>query len=148
MILWCSVSYVKCNILIEHINWHLKLIYESVIHLTLAEIVKELTYDKNLMDNNRGQEHIMNILRKQLLPYMTLDDIGRIDNAFINHTYRPQLLKKLKGVILFGDKDKAISLLAFEWLGRRQIYCVNMHLFIPIDYVYVGLSFRRLRLWH
>lgn len=93
-------------------------------------------------------EHIMNILRKQLLPYMTLDDIGRIDNAFINHTYRPQLLKKLKGVILFGDKDKAISLLAFEWLGRRQIYCVNMHLFIPIDYVYVGLSFRRLQCYY
>lgn len=61
MILWCSVSYVKCNVLIEHINWHLKLIYESVIHLTLAEIVKELTYDKNGTYNEYTQKAAVTI---------------------------------------------------------------------------------------
>jgi len=63
------------------------------------------------------------MFRLELLPYLTVDDIVNLDNACMNHNYRPQLLDKIDGVILLGYKEKA-SL--FKWLGMRRIYLIKM----------------------
>jgi len=68
------------------------------------------------------------IFRHELLPYMTVHDIVRLDTACMNHKYRPQLLEKISGVILTGDKDKYMKALLFKWLGMRRIYWINMDL--------------------
>jgi hypothetical protein len=39
----------------------------------------------------------------------------------MNHKYRPQLLDKISGVILIGDKDESITTSLFKWLGMRRI---------------------------
>ena len=65
------------------------------------------------------------MFRLELLPYLTVDDIVKIDNVCMNHEYRPQLLEKISGVILLGDKMKA-SL--FKWLAMRRIYLIKMTL--------------------
>jgi hypothetical protein len=44
------------------------------------------------------------IFNKEILQYLTLDNIVKIDNASMNHEYRPQLLEKIDGVILLGDQ--------------------------------------------
>ncbi len=40
------------------------------------------------------------IFRHMLLPYLTLRDLGRLDNMCMNHEYRPQVLDKIRGVII------------------------------------------------
>ena len=35
-----------------------------------------------------------------------MHDIVKLDKACMNHKYRPQLLEKINGVILPGDKEK------------------------------------------
>jgi hypothetical protein len=42
------------------------------------------------------------IFNQEILEYLTLD------NACMNHEYRPQILEKIDGVILLGDKDEQI----------------------------------------
>jgi len=66
------------------------------------------------------------IFRQELLPYLTVYDIMNLDNACMNHIYRPQLLDKIDGVILLGDKDKSIKASLFKWLGMRRIYLIKM----------------------
>ena len=44
------------------------------------------------------------MLRLELLPYLTVFDIVNLDNACMNHIYRPQLLEKISSVILMGFK--------------------------------------------
>jgi hypothetical protein len=44
----------------------------------------------------------------------------------MNHKYRPQLLDKINGVILLGDKEKSIKASLFKWLGMRRIYFTKM----------------------
>ena len=39
------------------------------------------------------------MFRHVLLPYLTLHDLGRLDNMCMNHEYRPQVLDKMRGVI-------------------------------------------------
>ena len=46
------------------------------------------------------------MFRLELLPFLTVDDMVNLDNACLNHNYRYQLLEKISGVILPGDKDK------------------------------------------
>jgi hypothetical protein len=60
------------------------------------------------------------MFRQDLLPYLILDDIVRLDNACTNHEYRSQLLEKISGVILKGDRERC--------LGLRRIYLSNMNL--------------------
>jgi len=67
------------------------------------------------------------IFRQELMHYLTVYDIVRLDTAYMNHKYRPQLLDKISGVILTGDKDKDIKA-SFKWLGMRRIYFINMNL--------------------
>jgi hypothetical protein len=69
------------------------------------------------------------MFRLELFPYLTVDDIVNLDNVCMNHKYRPQLLDKISGVILIGDKDESITTSLFKWLGMRRIYWINMNFF-------------------
>ena len=66
------------------------------------------------------------MFRLELLPYLTVHDIVNLDNICMNHKYRPQLLHKISGVILLGDRDKSMKASLFKWLGMRQIYLIKM----------------------
>jgi len=66
------------------------------------------------------------MFRLELLPYLTVQDIVNLDNACMNHKYRLQVLDKISGVILLGDKDKSIRASLFKWLGMRRIYLIKM----------------------
>jgi hypothetical protein len=71
------------------------------------------------------------MFRQELLPYLTVQDIVNLDNACINHKYRPQLLDKVNGVILLGDKDKSMEASLFKWLRMRRIYLIKMLIMVP-----------------
>ena len=43
------------------------------------------------------------MFKQELVPYLTVDDVVKLDNACMNHIYRLQLLDKINGVILPGD---------------------------------------------
>ena len=66
------------------------------------------------------------MFRLELLPYLTVDDIVDLDNACMNHKYRSQLLDKISGVILLGDKGTSMEASLFKWLGMRRIYLIKM----------------------
>ena len=59
----------------------------------------------------------------------------RLDNAYMNHEYRPHLLVKISGVILIRDKDKSMKALFFKWLGMRGIYLMKMDLGVALTEV-------------
>jgi len=65
------------------------------------------------------------IVRQELMHYLTVYDIVRLDIACMNHEFRPQLLEKISGVVLEGDVE-SIRVSLFTWLGIRQIYWINM----------------------
>ena len=73
------------------------------------------------------------MFRLDLLPYLTVDDIVKLDNAYMNHEYRHQLLEKISGVILLGDKDEYMKPSLFKWLGMRRIYLMSMNLLFEDD---------------
>ena len=86
------------------------------------------------------------MFKQELLPYLTVHDIIKLDNACLNHEYRLQLLEKINGVILTGDKNTCMKASLFKWLGMKRIYLINMYLcfseddnsfssIIEIDYV-------------
>ena len=69
------------------------------------------------------------MFRQDLLPYLTVHDIVKLDSACMNHNYRPQLMEKISGVILLGDKDdEYMKASLFKWLGIRRIYLIEMNL--------------------
>ena len=68
------------------------------------------------------------IFRQEILQYLTLDNIVKLDNACMNHMYRSQLMDKIDGVILIGDKDRSVKASLFKWLGMRRIYLIKMNL--------------------
>ena len=67
------------------------------------------------------------VFRQQMLPYLTVHDVGVLEYACVKHEYRLQLLEKISGVILIGDKDKLMSLSLFEWLYTRRVYLTNLY---------------------
>ena len=73
------------------------------------------------------------MFRLELLPYLTVDDIVKLDHACMNHKYRTQLMDKISGVILIGVKDKSIKASLFKWLGMRRIYLIKMNLLFKDD---------------
>jgi len=73
------------------------------------------------------------MFKQELLPYLTVDDIVNLDNVCMSHEYRPQLLDKISGVILLGDKAKSMKASLFKWLGMRRIYLINMNLLYEDD---------------
>jgi len=62
------------------------------------------------------------MFRLELIPYLSVDDVVRLDSACMNHKYRTQLMGKISGMILLGDKDKSVKASLFKWLGMRRIY--------------------------
>ena len=60
------------------------------------------------------------MFRQHLLQYMTIYDIVRLDNACMSQRYRPQLLDKIGGVILMGNKDLVVKKLILEWMIMRN----------------------------
>ena len=85
------------------------------------------------------------MFRLELLPYLTVDDIVNLDNACMNHKYRPQLLAKIDGVILIGDKDKSMKASLFKWLGMRRIYLIEMQIQGSIIHSTPAMSIRKLK---
>jgi len=83
-------------------------------------------------------ESMMNLpddmFKHELLPYWTVHDLVRLDNACMNHEYRPHLLEKISGVILIGDKDVSMKASLFKWLGMRRIFLIKMDLGFEDDY--------------
>ena len=73
------------------------------------------------------------MFKQELLPYLSVDDIVNLDNACMNHKYRPQLMEKISGVILLGDKVKRMKASLFKWLGMRRIFLINMEI-LEYDY--------------
>jgi hypothetical protein len=68
------------------------------------------------------------MFKQELLTYLTVDDIVNLDSACMNHKYRSQIMEKISGVILLGDKNECMKASLFKWLGMRQINLINMHL--------------------
>ena len=74
------------------------------------------------------------MFKQELLPYLTVDDIVNLDNACMNHKYRPQILAKVVGVILIGEKDQFMKASLFKWLGIRRIYLMNILIVVSSNY--------------
>ena len=89
---------------------------------------KDLRYKETMMMEYMIKLLPDDIFRQELLPYLTVQDIVNLDNACINHKYRPQLMEKISGVILPGGEDKYMKASLFEWLGVRRIYLINIYL--------------------
>ena len=78
------------------------------------------------------------MFRQELLPYLIVQDIVNLDSACMNHIYRPQLLNKIDGVILLGDKEKSIKASLFKLLVMRLIYFSKM-LMLGSDFNYCSI---------
>ena len=87
-------------------------------------------------------ESMMNLpddmFKQEILPYLTVHDIVNLDSACMNHKYRPQLLDKISGVILVGDKDKSVKASLFKWSGMRRIYFIQMKIVVSGFYSMVS----------
>ena len=66
------------------------------------------------------------MFKLELLPYLNVHDIVKLDKACMSHKYRSQLMDKISGVILTGDKDRYMKASLFKWLGMRQRYLINV----------------------
>ena len=64
--------------------------------------------------------------KQQLLQYLTVRDIARLDTACTSHQCRGGMLVKLTDVILVSDLHVSLTMPLFEWLGRRRIYLRHM----------------------
>ena len=73
------------------------------------------------------------MFKQELLPYLTVHDIVKLDIACMNHKYRPQLLDKINGAILIGDMDTYMKASLFQWLGTRRIYLIKINLVFEDD---------------
>ncbi len=73
------------------------------------------------------------MFRQDLLPYLTVYDIVKLDNACMNNEYRLQLLEKISGVILPGDQDISMEASFFKWLGMRRIYLIKISWYFDFE---------------
>ena len=93
-------------------------------------IITKLLYSRDQRYKEMMMESMMKLpddmFRQELLPYLTVDDIVKLDNACMNHKYRPQLMVKINGLILLGDDDEFMKTSLFKWLGMRRIYLLKM----------------------
>ena len=76
------------------------------------------------------------MFRQDLLQFLTLDDIVKLDKACMNHEYRSQLLDKISGTILLGSMKASL----FKWLGMRQIYLIKMYFDFEDDHDIISSS--------
>ena len=70
------------------------------------------------------------MFRQELLPYLTVHDLVKLDIVCMNHEYRHLLLEKISGLILLGDEDESMKASLFKWLGIRRIYLINMKIVV------------------
>ena len=71
------------------------------------------------------------MFKQELLTYLTVYDIVKLDNACMNYEYLPHLLEKINGVILPGDKSMEASF--FKWLGMRRIYLIKINWYFDFE---------------
>ena len=78
---------------------------------------------------NFGMKYMIDIpdgvFQLHLSEYLTINDVVNLDNACLNHEYRPVLLSKIEGMVLTGEgftMSKEISL----WVGKRKIYLKSL----------------------
>ena len=94
-------------------------------------------YSRDLRYKDMMMEFMMNLpddmFKQEILQFLTLNDIVMLDSACMNHKYRPQLMDKMSGAILRGDKDESMKASLFKWLGMRRIYWINMNLLFEND---------------
>jgi len=76
------------------------------------------------------------MFKQEILQYLTVDDVVKLDNACMNHIYRSKLMDKISGVILIGDKYRSVKASLFKWLGMRRIYWIKMNLLFEVDYTF------------
>ena len=123
-----------------HTSYSIKSII--IFYYSCDNYTKTTVYSRDLRYKEMTMESMMKLpddmFRLELLPYLAVDDIVRLDNACMNHKYRPQLLAKIDGVILIGDKDTSMKALLFKWLGMRRIYLINI--LIEKSHYYLTLS--------
>jgi len=81
------------------------------------------------------------MFKQELVSYLIVDDISKLDSACMNHKCRPQLLEKISGVILLGDKVIEMTASLFKWLGIRRIYLIKINIFIK-DYRFFSSSIK------
>jgi len=118
----------------------------SMINILIITIIITSVYSRVL----RYKEMIMleammklpdELFRQELLPYLTVDDIIKLDNVCLNHKYRYQLLDKIRGVILRGDENKYIRASLFKWLKMRRIYS-NIMMIVVSDFNFFSIYHR------
>jgi len=107
------VRYTICTIF-DEVNYYL-LLFIIIHHYYYTVYSRDLRYKEMMMESMMKLPDDM--FKQELLPYLTLYDIFNLDNACMSHIYRPQLLDKISGVILLGDKDKSIKASLFKCLG-------------------------------
>ena len=61
------------------------------------------------------------VFRKNISQYLTLHDIVNLDNACLNHEYRPVLLYKIEGMVLEG-KNIIMNKDLHVWVRKRKIH--------------------------
>jgi hypothetical protein len=98
--------------------------YDTIYLYYYTVYSRDLRYKEIMMESMMKLPDDM--FKQELLPYLTVNDIVELDNACMNHKYRPQLMDKINGVILLGDKDKSMKASLFKWLGMRRIYLINI----------------------
>jgi hypothetical protein len=96
----------------------------------MITIIITTVYSRDLRYKEMMMESMMKLpddmFRQEFLTYLTVQGIVNLDNACMNHKYRPQLLAKIDGVILRGDKDNSMKASLFKWLGMRRSYLIIM----------------------
>jgi hypothetical protein len=80
------------------------------------------------------------MFKQEMLPYLTVYDIVKLDSACMNHKYRSHLLNKIDGVILIGDTNKSMKDSLFKWLQMRRIFFVNMLIEVTDLYLHPALT--------
>ena len=113
----------------------MKLVIYEYIHMITIIIIT--VHSRDLRKKEMMMELMMNLpddmFRLELLPYLTVYDIVKLDKACMNREYRPHLLEKISGVILLGDKNTYMKASLFKWLGMRRIYWIKMDLLFEYD---------------
>ena len=66
------------------------------------------------------------MFKQELVPYLIVDDISKLDSACMNLRYRPELLEMLHGVRIDPYIDPCMSASLYGWLVLRGIIVGQM----------------------
>ena len=66
------------------------------------------------------------IFRQHLLQYLVVHDVWTFEHAYKDSTHHTQILDKISGAILIGDKEAELPGALFAWMGKRRVYMMNM----------------------